>query len=577
MRLLAFSVGMVRTQMIDGEAVRTGYVKSPVAEPWIITPTGPAGDQVAVHTDHLYVFDRDSYDFWAAELGVDRDAWPDGHFAENLTLDNLDQSRLRVGDTYRVGTATIVVTGPRVPCWKLTWRLGQPKSFMRRFRLSGHSGAYFGVVEPGVVHPGDELTPLAGDETSPTVAELSRLCDSSTRITPGERETIDRALACAHLSATVRGTLTLKVAALEREASSAPGAWKGWRRFEIGGVTRETSDATSYHLRPLDAGPLPEYRAGQHVVVRLTEPGQRPVVRTWSLSEYTRDPEQYRITVRLRPGGLGSTALSRGPARGLGVELRSPAGRFHLDGGAFRPVVLVASGIGITPMIAMIHAHLERGADMPPLWLLYGSPSPEQTAFREHLDELFARHDDLNLHYFHSRSGGDGSAHRGRMTAERIVEVMRGNYLRTPDGPVLIPWFESDVYLCGSAEFTETVRDGLVRAGANPDLVRVEDFAAATAEAVTVHRGTEAVVDYASRGLEAIWKPLEEQTLLELAEDNGLDLPYECRVGTCRTCESGLIGGEVDGPVTVAADGTRRVLLCISYPLSDRVVLQPPS
>lgn len=582
MRLLNVSTGVVRTQLIDGEAVRTAYVKTPAPEPWLITSTGPAGDQVAVHSDHLYVFDRASYDYWARELGADRDTWPDGHFAENLTLDALDQSRLRIGDRYRVGSAVIVVTGPRVPCWKLTWRLGQPKTFMRRFRLSGHSGSYFGVVEPGTVRRGDELILIEREDAdAPTVAELSRLCDSSTRITPDERAVVDRALASPSLSLTVRATLDLKVAALERETTDSAGAWKGWRRFEIGGVVQETRDAASFHLRPLDAGRLPEFRAGQHVVVRLTDPGAEPIVRTWSLSEYSRDPEQYRITVKVRPDGRGSGALARGHERGMTLELRSPAGRFHLDRGAFRPVVLVAAGIGITPMIAMIQAHLERGPGMPPLWLLYGSPGPEDTAFRDELEELFAAHDDLQLHFFYSRAAADetspcGKVHEGRLSARRVIDVMKGNYLRTPDGPALIPWFESDIYLCGPLEFAETVRDGLVDAGANPDLVFVEEFAAASTEVVTVRRRTDAIVDFATRGVEATWKADEERTLLEIAEDSGLDLPFDCRVGTCRTCESKLCEGEVDGPVTVGVDGTRRVLLCVSYPFSDRVIVEPP-
>lgn len=583
MRITGFNAGLIRPQMIDGEEVLTAYVKTGAPEPWIITPTGAAGDQVAVHGDHLYAFDLESYDHWAEQLGARRETWADGHFAENLTLDTLDQTRLRVGDRYRVGSAVLVVTGPRVPCWKLTWRLGQPKTFMRRFRLSGRSGAYFGVIEPGTVRPGDAFELISTDSSSPTVAELSRLCDSGTRITEAERAVIDRALASEHLSPTVRDTLALKIANLERDASTAPGAWKGWRRFDVASVVEETAEALSFRLRPADGGILPEFRAGQHVVVRLTEPGGKPVVRTWSLSSYARDPEDYRITVKIRPDGMAGAALSRRAAGGaLAIDLRTPAGRVHLDRGSFRPVVLVAAGIGITPMIAMIQAHLDRNRHVPPLWLLYSSPEPRQTAFRDYLDGVFAGHDDLHLHYFHTRAspgtaGPDAATvHQGRITSERVVEVLRDNYLRTPDGPADIPWFESDIYLCGPADFNETVQAGLVTAGANPDHIFVEDFAMSTSEPVTPTRRADAVVDYGSRGIEATWASTEEQTLLELAEDNGLELPYDCRAGSCRTCEARLLVGDVDGSVTAAADGSRRVLLCVSYPRSDRVSVEPP-
>ena len=578
MRLAAFSVGRIRTQLIDGERVRTAYVKTPVPEPWVITPTGPAGDEVAVHSDHLYAFDRASYDYWAEHLGAQREEWGDGHFAENLTFDTLDQTQLRVGDRYRLGSATIVVTGPRVPCWKLTWRLGQPKTFMRRFRLSGRSGAYFGVLEPGVVHPGDELVLIGGGESAPTVAELSQLCDSGTSISAPQRETIERALASEHLSETVRGTLTLKLAGLDTQA--VPGVWRGWRPFQIDEIVDEAPDVRSFSLRPSDDGILPAFRAGQHVVVRLSAPGALPIVRTWSLSDFDGDPTRYRITVKRLAEGRGSGALFRAADGALHVELRSPSGRFRLDRGSFRPVVLIAAGIGITPMIAMIRSHLARD-HMPPLWLIYGSRTPEHTAFRDELDALFASQDDLHLYHFYSADPVDetpdaANVHRGRISAERVIEVMRGNYLPVPEGRASIPWFESDMYLCGPRAFNDAVQEGLVAAGANPDHVFAEEFAENTVDAAAPRRQTDATVVYATRGLETTWVAAQEQTLLELAEEGGLELPSDCRSGTCRTCESTLVVGDVDRGVTVAVDGTRRALLCIAYPLSDLVVVEPP-
>ena len=508
MRLIAFNTGAIRTQLIDGVEVRTGYVKVTAPEPWVVTTTGAAGDEVAVHADHLYVFDRESYDYWARELDVPRETWADGHFAENLTVDTLDQAALRVGDRYRLGTATIVVTGPRVPCWKLTWRLGQPKPFMRRFRLSGRSGSYFGVIEPGVVGPGDELQLISADETAPSIAELAVLCDASTRITAAQLETITRALGNEHLSPTVRGTLNLKVANLERASADS---WTGWRAFNVRSLTTELSDVVSLDLRPTDGGALPAYRAGQHVVVRISEPGATPIVRTWSLSNHSPEPDHYRISVKLRPNGVAAAALAQ-LGEQVTVELRAPAGDFHLNRGSFRPVVLIAAGIGITPMIAMIQSHLDRAEHMPPLWLLYGSTDPEHTAFREHLERLFAEHDDLHLRFFYSRAGG------GRITAERVIEVMGANYLRVDDGSLpLIPWFESDIYLCGPTDFTATLREGLTRAGANPDLVFSEDFAAVSGN-VTPTRHENARVRFTPSGVEATWKSRDEQTLLELAE-----------------------------------------------------------
>lgn len=104
-QLLSVDAGVVKDQVINGASVPTAHVKQPVARPWVVTPTGVAGDEVAAHTDHLYVFDRASYDFWSRELGVDRSAWPDGTFAENLTLDHLDAPSLHLGDVLTLSAA----------------------------------------------------------------------------------------------------------------------------------------------------------------------------------------------------------------------------------------------------------------------------------------------------------------------------------------------------------------------------------------------------------------------------------------------------------------------------------------
>jgi ferredoxin-NADP reductase/MOSC domain-containing protein YiiM len=578
MRLVGFNTGVVRSQVIDGETVRTGYLKSRAPEPWIITASGARGDEVAVHADHLYAFDRESYDHWARELGADRAAWADGHFAENLTLDTLDQSALRIGDRFTLGSAELVVTGPRVPCWKLTWRLGQPKTFMRRFRLSGRSGVYLGVVRPGVVEPGDRFMRSGGEHGAPTVARVSALCDSGTRVSEDDRLVIERALASPHLSPTVRSTLTLKLANLDRDGATDPSAWTGWRRFDVADVVEERGDTLSVRLVPADGGRLPRFHAGQHVVVRLTESGRSPIVRTWSLSDWQREPSSYRITVKRRPGGLGAAALARALTHDVGIELRGPAGGFRLDRGSFRPVVLVAAGVGITPLMAMIRAHLDRDVHTPPLWLLHGSAEQSSAVFGDELDELFARYEDLNLHTFLSREGGrttspsGGDVHHGRITAARVVDVLRGNYLRTPDGRASIPWFESDVYICGSAEFAETVRAGLVDAGANPDHVRVEDFAAASDVPTGPSRTSDASVTFGN-GVDTTWSASRERTLLELGEDNDIALPFDCRTGSCRTCEARIVTGDVEGAVRTAADGTVRALLCSSFPLSERLVI----
>lgn len=283
MRLLGVSTGTVRDQVIDGATVRTAYVKTAAPQPWLITPTGVGGDEVAVHSDHLYAFDRASYAYWSEDLGRTQQ-WPDGWFAENLTVDALDLDALHVGDVLTLGQARLVVTGPRVPCWKLSWRMDQPKTFVRRFRLSGRSGVYLGVLEPGHVRPGDEMVVVERAPGAPTVAEVARVCTPEVRVSAREREQVAAALACEHLSPTVRMTLTPKVAGMQARDARGVDRWPGWRPFTVVQEAGDGQGVTSFTLAPRDGSAPPPFDAGQHVTVRARSHDGDDVVRTWSLS-----------------------------------------------------------------------------------------------------------------------------------------------------------------------------------------------------------------------------------------------------------------------------------------------------
>ncbi|MDB5578660.1 MAG: hypothetical protein JWR80_3836, partial [Bradyrhizobium sp.] len=150
MKLLNFSIGQVRTIQVGSDVIRTAHIKAPVAEPWIVTPHGALGDERAVHPDKFYAFARTSYDYWGDHLAIDPRKWPDGFFGENLTLDDLDETDVRVGDVFMLGDSVkLVVSGARTPCVKLAWRLGQPRSFQKIFASSRRTGVYFGVLETG--------------------------------------------------------------------------------------------------------------------------------------------------------------------------------------------------------------------------------------------------------------------------------------------------------------------------------------------------------------------------------------------------------------------------------------------
>ena len=156
-RVLSVNVGSVREIEYRGELVTTGIWKHPVEGRVAIRGVNLAGDDQADRTVHggpdkaVYAYAREDYDFWRAHEGMET---PIGLFGENLTVEGLDLSAARVGDRWRVGTAILEVAQPRLPCFKLGIRVGDPR-FPKRFLASLRMGAYLRVVQEGDVGAGD--------------------------------------------------------------------------------------------------------------------------------------------------------------------------------------------------------------------------------------------------------------------------------------------------------------------------------------------------------------------------------------------------------------------------------------
>lgn len=556
MRLLNVSTGRIRTVRIGGEEVRTAHVKTPAPEPWLITDEGAAGDERAVHPDKLYAFPRSHYDYWGKQLGVDPADWPDGFFGENLTFDTLDEDDVALGDVFELGDEVrLVVSGSRTPCVKLAWRLGQPRTFQRVFALSRRTGAYFGVLRPGRVRPGDVLRRVEREADLPSIAELCRFVADRD---PPPLEPLRRVLAFKRLSPTIRLLLGAKRDAAERAATAREGGWPGWRPFHVSRIVEEAADVRSFELRPADGGALRVPKPGQHVAVRLRDPDGAAVTRAWSLSAYAHDMDRYRLTVR-RQTGQGSTRL-HALQEGDRVELRSPSGGFALDQGGYRPLVLVAAGIGVTPLMAMLQAHLLRPGAAP-AWLIYGARTPDDVVFRSDLQAMAAAHPALTTVFKYSRTD-EGDA--GRIDADFVIGTLHDLHVVMNDHRIALPWYEGDMYLCGPGAFCETLKAELVARGGNADHIAFETFAAPPPEDTDVER---AVVRFQRSGVVLEWRADAGESLLDLADAAGLSIPNDCRAGACRSCRTRVISGAC----TASAEG--EALLCIALPLEDELVL----
>ena len=140
------------------------------------TTAGPAGNETAVHPDTVYAIAQEHYAYWAQQLGREGGDWPWGYFAENLTIQGLQERALHVGDELLVGSELrLIVTGPRIPCFKVAWRMQRPQSFVREFAASGRTGVYFAVLHPGTVAPADAVHVIKQQSSNPTVHELGAI------------------------------------------------------------------------------------------------------------------------------------------------------------------------------------------------------------------------------------------------------------------------------------------------------------------------------------------------------------------------------------------------------------------
>ena len=175
MQVIAVCVGLPREVSWKGKPVTTGIFKQPVAGRVRMRSLNLDGDQQADLTVHggiekaIYAYPMEHYAYWRQELPDQPLPW--GTFGENLTIEGLSETTVNIGDRFRIGTAEVMVTQPRFPCFKLNLKFGRD-DMVKRFLDSCLSGIYFSVVQEGEVGAGDAIEPVSRDENNVTVTDI---------------------------------------------------------------------------------------------------------------------------------------------------------------------------------------------------------------------------------------------------------------------------------------------------------------------------------------------------------------------------------------------------------------------
>ncbi|MDD2030494.1 2Fe-2S iron-sulfur cluster-binding protein [Pseudomonas sp. 39167] len=350
-----------------------------------------------------------------------------------------------------------------------------------------------------------------------------------------------------------------------------------WRPLRVVRVVDESHNIRSFYLQAADGAGVPRFDAGQHLPVRISLEGQKaPAIRTYSVSSAPSD-DFLRISVKRE--GLVSSHLHDRIEVAQQIEARAPQGHFTVQAAERRPLVLLAAGVGVTPLLSMLREVVYQGlrmSRMRPVWLVQSARTVADLAFREEIDELVKRAaGKVKVLRLVSQPPTEGVGQGYDATGRIDVELLKQ----------LLALDDYDYYLCGPGSFTQSLYDGLRTLRIPDDRIHAETFGPSTlvrdAEvsvpaAPQVPASSESVkILFASSGKEARWEP-GSGTLLELAEARGLSPEFSCRGGSCGTCKTRLSQGQVHYLNSPAEPvGEDEVLICCAVPAqgSETVVL----
>ncbi len=571
--LLSVNVGMPKNVLWQDRTVYTGVWKHPVDGPAMIRRLNIDGDGQGDTNGHggeqraVLVYQIASYEYWQRYFG--RYDFSYGQFGENLTVHGLGDDEVCIGDRYRIGHAEFEVTQPRVTCYRVALRLGEPEL---PALLVGHHrpGFYMRVIAEGLIQAGDQIVKTRTGPGALTVADADALL-----YLPGrDPAKLRRALQIPALSPGWQGSFRDLLADAEGDgAAAAPplgagpiprfgAAWPGFRELRVTKVVAESAKVSSIYLTAAADGPaLPAARAGQYLTLRIPGAGQPAPVRSYSLSSAP-GAGAYRISVKREPRGAASRYLNGRLRPGATLEVAAPRGDFTLGGGT-GPVLLISAGIGLTPVLAMLHELAARHSERE-VWWIHGARGPQEHPLAAEAHALLASLPNAREHVFYS-------ATVGRLSKDKLLAL---------DIPA-----EASAYICGPASFMTDMRDALSAAGLDPGRIHTELFGALpsinpglTGQASRPpHQppgpaGTGPMVTFARSGISARFGAAG-RSLLELADACDVPSRWSCRTGVCHTCVTPLLSGSVSyAPDPLEPPAAGEVLICCARPSADIVL-----
>ncbi|MDD1516959.1 MULTISPECIES: FAD-binding oxidoreductase [Bradyrhizobium] len=363
-----------------------------------------------------------------------------------------------------------------------------------------------------------------------------------------------------------------------RGAASSP--WKG--KLRVCAIYRETPDVKTFRLQAAEGGTIPfAFLPGQFLTYAIEVDGQT-VRRSYTIASSAAQTAYVETTIKRQEGGLLSDYMHGQLKEGDLVEVTGPSGAFTFTGTEADSVVLIGGGVGITPLMAAIR-YLSDIAWPGQIYLIYGAQTTEQFIFRDELEYLQRRMDNLHVAATMMRASGTSWMGReGQITAEFLIQAV-------PD------LAKRRVHLCGPPGMMDALRKTLIGLGVPGEQIKTEAFGPARgavppagkaaseaqmAEGEAGNRGAAAVgpatatIRFAKSGKMAALPP--DKSVLEVAESAGVAIDYSCRAGVCGVCKTHLLQGnvtmEVQDALTAEDKANGLILACQARSVGDLVV-----
>lgn len=353
-------------------------------------------------------------------------------------------------------------------------------------------------------------------------------------------------------------------------------SWNGFRKFQVSSKVKETDDITSFYLAPHDGKALPGFMPGQFLTFQIHLPGQpNPVIRCYSLSDSPYHPDHYRVSIKRVPAprndpsappGLVSNYFHESLNENDIVDVKAPSGHFYLNMTKTSPIVLLAGGVGITPLLSMLNAITEMGSQRE-VWFFLGVRNKKEHVMKKHLEMVAQENENVHLKVFYSAPAEtdvlDEDYHvKGRVTLANIKTIL--------------PSSNFDFYICAPPPMVKDLRLDLADWGVPKKNIHFEAFGPATVKGCKDSAGAEGGVKisilFEKSGKNLVWDS-KAVSLLDFAEANEIAIDSGCRAGNCGTCLTAIKSGSVE---LVGEPGSKpeagSCLACISVPKEDTVL-----